>query len=52
LQSEGWVVNENGTYVLAPEHDAAQVQWGGGWRMPTYQELNDLCYNKCDWTRY
>ncbi|MBQ6008302.1 MAG: hypothetical protein IJL17_07175 [Kiritimatiellae bacterium] len=50
LQSEGWVVSENGTYVLAPEHDAAQVQWGGGWRMPTYQELNDLCYNKCDWT--
>ena len=50
LQSEGWVVSENGTYVLAPEHDAAQVQWGGGWRMPTYQELYDLCYNKCDWT--
>ena len=50
LQSEGWIVSQNGTYVLAPEHDAAQVQWGGGWRMPTYQELCDLCYNKCDWT--
>ena len=50
LQSEGWVVQENGTYVLAPEHDAAQVQWGGGWRMPTSQELYDLCYHKCDWT--
>ena len=50
LQSEGWVVQENGTYVLAPEHDAAQVQWGGGWRMPTRQELYDLCYTKCDWT--
>ena len=50
LQSEGWIVSKDGTYVLAPEHDAAQVQWGGGWRMPTYQELYDLCYNKCDWT--
>jgi hypothetical protein len=50
LQSKGWVVAQDGTYVLAPEHDAAQVQWGGGWRMPTVQELEDLCYNKCDWT--
>ena len=55
LQSEGWLgysLNADGTYeyVLAPEHDAAQVQWGGGWRMPTYQELCDLCFNKCDWT--
>ena len=50
LQSEGWIVSQNGTYVLAPEHDAAQVQWGGGWRMPTDAELGDLCYNKCDWT--
>lgn len=50
LQSEGWVVNNNGTYVLAPSHDAARAHWGGSWRMPTYQELYDLCYNKCDWT--
>ena len=50
LQSEGWVVLKDGTYVLAPEHDAAQVQWGGGWRMPTYRELYDLCFNQCDWT--
>lgn len=49
LQSEGWIVNNNGTYVLAPSHDAAHVHWGGAWRMPTYQELDDLCYN-CDWT--
>jgi len=45
LQSAGWVDG-----VLAPSHDAAHVQWGGTWRMPTYQELYDLCYNKCDWT--
>jgi len=50
LQSEGWVVSKNGTYVLAPAHDAAHVKWGGSWRMPTYQELYDLCYTYCDWT--
>ncbi len=50
LRGEGWIVTKNGTDVLAPEHDAAQAKWGGGWRMPTYQELYDLCYEKCDWT--
>jgi hypothetical protein len=45
LQSNGWITSNN---ILAPEHDAAHVQWGGNWRMPTYQELYDLC-NKCDW---
>jgi hypothetical protein len=49
LESEGWVVSQDGTYVLAPEHDPAQVQWGGGWRMPTNQELSVLNGN-CDWT--
>ena len=50
LQSQGWIVTKDGTYVLVPEHDAAQKHWGGEWRMPTYQELYDLCYEKCDWT--
>lgn len=45
LQREGWITVDN---VLAPQHDAAQMQWGDGWRMPTIQELVDLC-NKCDW---
>ena len=49
LQSEGWIVTRDGTYVLTPEHDAAQVQWGGNWRMPTNQEFEDL-NSKCDWT--
>ena len=48
LLSGGWVVPKDGTYVLAPEHDAAQVQWGDGWRMPTDQEMSDLI--NCDWT--
>ena len=47
LQNEGWTTSAG---VLAPAHDAAQVHWGGGWRMPTYQELYDLCYTYCDWT--
>ena len=45
LQSEGWVVSQDGAYVLAPEHDAAQVQWGGGWRMPTDAEISALINN-------
>ena len=50
LLSEGWIVSQNGAYVLAPAHDAAHVKWGGSWRMPTKQELSDLCSSKCDWT--
>jgi hypothetical protein len=48
LQSEGWILSKNGTYVLAPEYDAAKKHWGGDWRMPTKQEFEDLI-NKCDW---
>ena len=47
LQSAGWVTSAG---VLASKHDAAHVHWGGAWRMPTYQELYDLCNDKCDWT--
>lgn len=36
LQSKGWITSDN---VLAPEHDAAHVQWGGAWRMPAKSEL-------------
>lgn len=46
LQIEGWITAAG---VLAPKHDAAQVQWGEGWRMPTDQELGNLI-NSCDWT--
>lgn len=45
LQSERWITVDN---VLMPDHDAARVQWGGGWRIPTRQELSDL-RNKCEW---
>ena len=46
LKSEGWITADE---ILAPEHDAAHVHWGGSWRMPTKQELDDL-NSKCDWT--
>ena len=46
LSKEGWITARG---VLAPGHDAARALWGGDWRMPTKQELDDLC-TKCDWT--
>ena len=62
LKSEGWIIRGKERKsllgklfgvredkVLTTKHDAAQVHWGGEWRMPTNQELKDLC-NKCDWT--
>ena len=45
LKNEGWI-DANST--LLPEHDAAHVQWGGAWRMPTLDELKGLNSN-CDW---
>lgn len=36
---DGFVDNK---YVLDPEDDAAQVIWGGGWRMPTIDEIQEL----------
>ena len=31
------------------QYDAARANWGGDWRMPTYDELNEL-RTKCTWT--
>ena len=37
--------------VLDPEDDAAHVNWGGKWRMPTYAEWKELLNNcTCQWT--
>lgn len=35
--------------VLDLEDDAAHVNWGGNWRMPTYEEVIELQDN-CTWT--
>ena len=48
LLRDGWITED---HVLAPGHDAAQVQWGRGWRLPTEGELGELCdTNKCERT--
>ena len=37
--------------ALLPEDDAATANWGGGWRMPTYEEWEELYNNTtCTWT--
>ena len=35
--------------VLDAFDDVAHVKWGGNWRMPTYEELEEL-KEKCKWT--
>ena len=34
--------------VLDSWDDVAHVKWGGGWRMPTRDEIKELC-EKCSW---
>lgn len=45
LRSKGWITADG---VLAPEHDAAHIHWGGDWRMLTKDEFDALNSN-CDW---
>lgn len=35
--------------ILELEDDAARANWGGSWRMPTYEEWGELI-NECTWT--
>ncbi len=45
-----WGIVDNKT-VLDPEDDAATVNWGGDWRMPTIEEQNELInYCTIEWT--
>ena len=46
LQSQGYIDSEGN---LTAQHDAATANWGGTWRMPTYDELNEL-RTMCTWT--
>ena len=36
--------------TLDPEDDVAHVKWGGEWRMPTYDEWDELWDGKCTYT--
>lgn len=39
--------------VLDSNDDAASVNWGGSWRMPTVDEMDELCStDNCTWTWY
>ena len=42
----GWA---DGKKELEPEDDAAWVNWGPAWRMPTMRQLSEL-RDKCSWT--
>ena len=45
--------NSDGKTVLAPEDDAATVNWGSGWQMPNLdqmKELNNSDYTTEEWT--
>ena len=46
LEDEGWITADS---VLVAKHDAASVHWGGGWRMPTKQDFENI-KTKCTWT--
>ena len=35
--------------ICGTEYDLAHVMWGGNWRLPTTEELNEL-YNLCSWS--
>ena len=48
ISSYGTVDNKT---TLDPEDDVAHVKWGGGWRMPTKSEQDELL-NNCTWTWY
>ncbi len=48
--SWGGAGDPDGNTVLDPEDDAAHVNLGGLWRMPTHQEWTQL-WNNCTWTR-
>ncbi len=39
-----------GSIAGNPQYDAATANWGGTWRMPTIEEIDELV-NKCTWKR-
>lgn len=39
-----------GSNISGTQYDVAHVKWGGSWRMPTRDEIEELV-NKCSWKR-
>lgn len=46
LESQGYI---DGSGNFTSSHDAATANWGGSWRMPTKDEIQELV-NNCTWT--
>ncbi|MBR5592963.1 MAG: hypothetical protein IKW46_02700 [Bacteroidaceae bacterium] len=46
LESKGYIDSEGN---LTSSYDAATVNWGEEWRMPTFDEMEELAYD-CHWT--
>ncbi|MBR6600333.1 MAG: hypothetical protein IKK87_00565 [Bacteroidaceae bacterium] len=48
----GWCSEDEyqniGSNISGTSYDVAHVKWGGGWRMPTEDEIQELI-NKCSW---
>lgn len=47
-----WDIGEstlNNSDISGTQYDAATANWGGSWRMPTYDEQEELL-NNCTWT--
>lgn len=40
-----------GNNISGTDYDAAHVQWGGAWRMPTQEEFSEMT-SKCTWSYY
>lgn len=45
---EGSEITNIGSNISGTSYDVAHVKWGGSWRMPTLDEIKELC-NKCSW---
>ena len=50
LQSHGYNGFVDGKKVLELEDDAAAVNWGGSWRMPTKDDMQELMECTWEWT--
>ena len=53
LDGDGYYYDSNeyqniGSNISGTSYDVAHVKWGGSWRMPTLDEIKELC-NKCSW---
>lgn len=45
---DGNYYTHDGTTILRPAHDAARQEWGEGWQIPSYDDVNELL-ECCEW---